>query len=290
MRFGNPGLVSSTSARLAITNGHTQYIKDLTDAGLFDTGGDCYQSGSGCGTDEDFQGPGRDIDRSYGAWDECWEGGQRKAYASYVAAGVARCASGRLQIFNAGSCSCSTPQTCPATNALTPSFSYPESKNAYFCNRTVCIIGAHNCTTCTGKYNHHTRIGVSQIDGGPNDIYADPYNPWDFTVSMTFPSYTNSSSFGTFNYSLEVDAPAFCTLVKMNGTVNCTNIINGINNLFSQESVNSHGFSPSNYGSTNGRWDEVTTRGMHLHYPFENYGASFEPTRALVGATGDIHK
>jgi hypothetical protein len=290
-RFGNPGFVSSKDLRSGIVNGQTEYVKNLTNQLQFNTGGDYCPSGNCTVGEEGYRGPGRDIDRSYGVWDECYQGNSRVAYATFVAAGVFQigspsCSGGTPMRFQkVGStitCSCSG-FPCPAAGNSTPNDVEPENWNTYrYKNSTCtgsCLLDA-NCTTCTGKYNYHTRIGVSEVDGGPNDVYADPYNPWDFTITMQYPSYTNASRFNaSYNFSQEINATGFCADANL---TNCNKLGNALNYMFHNESINSHGYSPSNFGSTNGRWDEVTTRGAHLHSPPENWGASFEPTRALV--------
>ncbi|KAI8471304.1 MAG: hypothetical protein J3K34DRAFT_236306 [Monoraphidium minutum] len=271
----------------------------------------------------------RDIDRSMGVWDECVSGSRRSAYANFIGTGTThshfhlregtgnRCklsAAGEVAtsptpeirwMDNSGtdcpqctSC-CSESECSPSPPSRAP-YTHVLIENTFLtCNKgddnyglvwtpEECI-QASNCTTCTGKANLHTRIGVSQVDEGPQDISADPYNPWAFTISIIYPTYSETSSLGSsFDFSNEItDLTAFCQSNSNFNESECQDHLKpAIREAFLLENENSHGYSPSNFGNNgdstvNGRWDKVTERGEHLHSPPENWGASFEPTRAL---------
>lgn len=302
LRWGNPGYPANPAhpihnTRVAMENGHTAYIKYLSDTGRFDVGGDeCTPAGS-CNF-ETYLAPGlgRDIDRSLGVWDECVQGNLRTAYANFIASGSFKpnCRLGSSAVYSSN-CGTGASAYIPAAPSIGGTATSPPGQFNIFlpfpwqlctsAGPADCIDPSqHNCTTCTGKYNHHTRVVVSSIDEGPDDPYADPYNPWSFTVSMIYPTYVNSSGTPYYNFSAAANLTGYCQQYGISST-NCVNLNAVANNAYNSERINSQGYSPSNYGGVmSGRWDQLTARGVHLHYPPENWGASFEPTRALVSA------
>jgi hypothetical protein len=294
MRFGNPGFVSDTLHRNAMGNGQTEYIRYLSDTGQFDTGGDVCDlnspmlptigSGSKYGGDVCM---GYDIERSHGVWDECREGNYNFAFANFI--GAARWP------FSAKCDATGYNKNCDSyfgSSLDTPYERNDFATTSFAFNRVgwvdtgliapVETMWQHNCTTCTGKYNFHTRVQVSAFDEGPDDAWRDPANPWSFTVSMIYPTFINTSSFN----ASAIDSSAFfsrqCTL----DATKCANLKKAMSAQYVLENNALLGYVPSNHGGVvNGRWDLLTSRGFHLHYPPENWGASFEPTKVLVSGT-----
>jgi hypothetical protein len=124
------------------------------------------------------------------------------------------------------------------------------------------------------------------MDAGPDDVGRDPDNPWAFSISMIYPTYVDTTNVSlTYNYSLEVQLNCSKLGAGSWNSTGCQKAVLETNNAFNNETINAHGYSPSNMGGVvSGRWDQLTARGIHLHYPPENWGASFEPTRALVSS------
>ena len=268
LRSGNPGYAMyGSNARIPIANGHTEYVKDLTANNSFDTGGDL--NVYGCSASTPSACFGWDRDRSQGVWTECRVDNYRTAYAIFVGAGV---------WYERGTYNFSS-----TNNAFLPSCMF--SSNSYSNGMYTQDPTKDGCTTCTGKWNYHTRTVVSQYDEGPNDPFADPYNPWSMTVSVRYPTYVDTSSFNAaaYNYSLANGLYDICK--AYNGSYNCATATSFSNTQYTLDNKAGSGYSLSNYGGLyTGRYDELTVRGIHLHNPPENWGASFEPTRALVSS------
>jgi hypothetical protein len=298
-RLGNPGYPyfksDSGRKRPLIANGQTKYISDQSAAGLFYTG-PTVEINAFVTSYSNFK-PQWDIDYVQGVWEDCTNNdGTRVAHANFIGAGYPKYTS-ELTVNSA---------MCPSINfdRLEDGGYIVRDINPNSGGKSKQMLNPHvffaynppmlnqmnesswqydltsNCVTCGGKYNYHTRLGVSDFDEGPADPCAQPYNPWSMTVSMIYPTYVDTTSFNASSVDW-VNVDNFtCDTTK----TKCTNAKAFIQDQYQLENALSTGFVPSNSinRTMKGRWDELTAMGFHLHYPPENWGASFEPTKALV--------
>lgn len=303
LRYGNPGYPHRTNAAVSgeprdpIINGQVAYIEDLTSQGLYDTNtGTCFHGPDDISNTQAFAMDwgryciGWDIEMSQGVWEECSDNhGRNRAHANYMAAGLADYTS--LPLVASLSSGVSPPQLFKGTyldgawrGAGAWVFLSPTAPPLTYSSN----ISWHNCSTCTGKFNFHTRDGLAEFDEGPNDSTADPANPWTFTVSMNYPTYVPPSNMTGFDFveSMLGNLSVEDYWTSYNEIINITGASPADYNSswafkFDDDKSNASGYSPSNHGGV-GTWGALTERGIHLHYPPENWGASFEPTRALV--------
>lgn len=279
LRNGNPGYPMGQSPyynRVGIYNGQVAYTETLLQNQSFSFQNVCTIPRVGIDIEYAPSCLGWDIEMLQGVWEECINSEQRNAYANYMAVGYS------AQAYRKSPTASDVSVVDDVYRNSYTSFGwYGTRKNWNFYEETM---RDHNCTTCTGKFNLHTRVNVSNYDEGPNDWTMDPYNPWSFTVSMNFPTYVQN--FSGFRPAAPPGDPNFTAYKQSRPDVTGTeqNFRNIMNNKWATDETASQGYSPSNYGSTADRWDRLTERGQHLHSPPENWGASFEPTRALVRA------
>ena len=288
LRSGAPGFPMIRThpvynVRRPITNGHTAYIKYLSENGMFDTGGDTC-SNSSC--------IGWDLDRSEGVWEECLLGARRSAHAIFFAGGMWDESKPAVTRACTGTQQCPRCQSCPAGFFLNPRKHHafnPENGYSPASGYSLETMWQHNCSTCTGKVNYHPRVGFGSLDEGPDDVYADPANPWSFSISMMYATYLNTSTFNSSAYNASIDArmDAFCQEKNYSAST-CQSLVTNFNIQYRTEHDLSAGYTPSNlgkFGTVSGRWDLLISRGIHLHQPPENWGTSFEPTKTLVRGT-----
>lgn len=287
LRNGNPGYPHVASGPLKIRdpiqNGQVEYINDLVKQGLWNSSNTCRHIENWA---KDCM--GWDIELSQGVWEECTHSqGRRTAHANYLAAAFGD--------YNAAFNAIAPENRPPAVFRGTFFDGYWYSDSWIFPNNDPNAIGPHNCTTCTGKFNLHTREGLAQYDEGPPESDKDPYNPWAFTVSMTYPTYVRPLSRGTNStnagpYSNWVNQELGDNELKNISNISRNGVLSHWNNyVYSANSEITLGFSPSNHGGEVDGWHTLTERGIHLHYPPENWGASFEPTRMLVSNLTSTH-
>jgi len=286
MRAGNPGFPAFKATpkpkRAPIKNGQTAYINSLP---TFHTGSDICTEPVGTYTLQ-CQVYGWDIDRSEGVWTECQDKGLRTAYANFLGVGYANPTNPTNQI-RVWCATCANSQG--AFVSINPNYRFAwNTLNDIAAPQDPAEIVQHNCTTCTGKWNYHNRVGVSVIDEGPQDTFQDPYNPWSFSLSITYPTYINTSSWdaSAYNYSADAQVEIVCDELLTPVSTCPGQAIRQGNQQYQKDWQYFNGYSPSNFkgqgGIVEGRHDQLRARGIHLHYPPENWGASFEPTRALV--------
>ena len=242
VRDGNPGYSQSYELLANMQSVHLSYIQSLSDQGLFYTGLDGDRI--------------LNLDETEGVLNQCQDrGGWKSAHAILLGG-----ANGR------------------------------DSVNVILADQAWLRSNYLNCSTCLrGPNNNYARKKhLMHLDEGPNNAMQDAYNPWSFHVSYTAPTISNTTTVNanSSNLTATLNRTAVCS---QSAVAECDNYVESFKNNWDFNNVQSNGYSTMNYfvnntraNALNGRWDEPLARGMHLHYPPENWGTSFEPTRALV--------
>lgn len=303
---------------LHLTSGELNYVRDLPLTDSYDT---FSKTNDNCVSYR----AGGTLDKAHGIWHNCTGvvGGSRTAFANFVGSGLVAnkmklgAASPSLTSCNAAS-NCSLPLIVGYTgiapsilNMMSPVYqSYNVRITNLHCPATsqgdADLQGyqdlqafARYCPICSGDRNWHNRKNVANFDEGPNIISEDPCNPWSMTVTVAYPTTVDTSTFdvNSYNVSSQLDINSTCTRSNMT-TSDCDVLKSEIDKRYKSDNHRMNGFSHANthpildnsLGQMAGRWDRLTARGRHLHYPAENWGASFEPTRTLVGHGSEADK